>query len=270
MFVMVALSVAAFRRYISRQDEALLVRTRQLESEIADRKQAEREFSQLLEQQKEQIAYDLHDGLAQVLTATAMKTKHLQLELEAEFSSHSSAAAAIVKLMNDAVGQTRDIARGLCPIDNEAAELVSAVRTLATDTARSFGVRCRSKSSHSHLRYNRTAAVHIYRIAQQAIDNAIRHGAAKSIEIELEQDQLEFRMVICDDGDGFDRAGERGAGLGLRSMAFRADVIGGMFKISSRVPGGTAVEVKAPLSTLLAPDTTDSEAEMPAVEAHQN
>jgi signal transduction histidine kinase len=153
--------------------------------------------------------------------------------------------------MNAAVGQTRAIARGLSPIDSESTELVSAVRRLADETTKSFGVKCHSSSSHSHLPYNRDAAVHIYRIVQQAIDNAIRHGGAKCIEIKLEHTDKEFRMCVWDDGCGFDDREGKPHGLGLRTMAFRADVFNGTFNISSKPGEGTCVEVTADVAALL-------------------
>ncbi|MBA2432488.1 MAG: sensor histidine kinase [Chthoniobacterales bacterium] len=247
--------LAALCQHTWQQDHAVNERARELENEIAERKRAERDFFKLLQRQREQIAYDLHDGLAQLLTAIAMKTKHLERELDAEFSPHAEAANAIVKRMNEAVGQTRDIARGLSPIDGEATELVAAVRLLAAETARDYNVKCRSTSSHSQLPYSRDASVHIYRICQQAIDNALRHGGAKSIEIQLHQDDRRFRLTLQDDGCGFARPSEPLQGLGLRTMAFRAEVIGGKFRISSSRHGGTTVEVTAGLAALLSNET---------------
>jgi signal transduction histidine kinase len=250
-----------------RQNDAVRDRTDKLNSEIAERKRAEREFFKLLQEQREQIAYDLHDDLAQVLTAIAMKTKHLERELEGAFSTHAAVAAALVKRMNEAVGQTREIARGLCPIDAQASELVAAVRRLVADIARDHGIRCTSTSSHSVLDYSRDAAVHIYRIAQQAIDNAIRHGQATSVEVRLEQNDTHFRLCISDNGCGFQPQDSRAQGLGLRTMAFRADVIGGTFQITADPAGGTLVEVVAEISGLL-PGSEDDRTHLSSSRVH--
>jgi signal transduction histidine kinase len=251
VLLVVVFLLALVRSHTRSQDEAVRDRTDKLNAEIAERKRAEREFFKLLQEQREQIAYDLHDDLAQVLTAIAMKTKHLERELEAGFSTHAAAAGAIVKRMNEAVGQTREIARGLCPIDAQASELVAAIRRLVADVARDYGITCTSTSSHSNLHYSRDAAVHIYRIAQQAIDNAIRHGEATAVEVRLEQNKTHFRLCVCDNGRGFQADDSRAQGLGLRTMAFRADVIGGTFHIAPDPAGGTLVEVVAEVSGLL-------------------
>ena len=248
--------LAGVRGHTERQNQAVRDRTAQLEKEIADRKRAERDFFKLLQRQREQIAYDLHDDLAQVLTSLAMKTKYLEQDLRSGFSSHADVAGTIVKRMNEAVGQTRDIARGLCPIDADASEIVAAMRRLAAETAKDYGITCRSTSTHSQLGYSRDAAVHIYRIAQQAIDNAIRHGGATSIEIKLEQNEKQFRLTVADDGRGFEPREDATQGLGLRTMAFRADVIGGTFTIAPNVGGGACIEVTADLAGLL-PSTAD-------------
>jgi signal transduction histidine kinase len=252
--------LAAVRANARKQDQAVRERASELQREIAQRKQAEREFFRLLQTQREQIAYDLHDDLAQVLTAISMKTKLLESELRESFSPQAERTAAIVKLMNAAVGQTRTIAHGLCPIDAESAELVSAIRRLADETSKSFGVKCHSTSSHSALAYNRDAAVHIYRIAQQAIDNAIRHGKASCIEIKLTHTDQQFQMTVHDDGIGFTAGEAKPQGLGLRTMAFRADVFNGTFQITSAPGKGTCVEVTADVAALL-----DSE---PALHQH--
>jgi signal transduction histidine kinase len=251
--------LSAVRSFMQQQEQAVRDRASDLHREIGQRKRAEREFFQLLQKQREQIAYDLHDDLAQVLTAIAMKTKCLESELKASFSPHAESAAAIVKLMNSAVGQTRTIARGLCPIDSQSAELVSAVRRLAEDTSKSFGVKCHITSTHSNLPYSRDAAVHIYRIAQQAIDNAIRHGNAKCIEIKLEHTDQQFRMCVWDDGSGFDESADKPHGLGLRTMAFRADVFNGTFEISSKPGEGTCVIVTADVAALLGVEPAENE-----------
>jgi signal transduction histidine kinase len=253
------LLLSAVRSHTQQQDQEVRDRAVDLQREIGQRKRAEREFFQLLEKQREQIAYDLHDDLAQVLTAIAMKTKCLESELKASFSPHAESAAAIVKLMNSAVGETREIARGLCPINSQSAELVSAVRRLTDETSKSFGVRCQSTSTHSQLPYSSDAAVHIYRIAQQAIDNAIRHGNAKSIEIKLEHTDEQFRLSIWDDGSGFDEISDTPHGLGLRTMAFRADVFNGTFHISSEPGQGTRVVVTADVAALLGAEPAEHE-----------
>lgn len=251
VFMLVAILLAIIRNNRDNLRVAVEDKTRLLRQEIAERKQTEREFFRLIQRHRDAVAFELHDGLAQFLTAVAMKTKRIERQLNDGCSPHREPVQEIVKLLNRAVGQTREIAHGLSPMEGVASELFSAVRRLASDTEKTFGVRCETRSSHAQLRYSNDTNVHLFRIVQQSIDNALSHGHAKSIQITFEQDERDLRLTIKDDGDGFDPATVSRDGLGLRTMALRADIIDGHLDVFSQRGQGTRIQVTAELKNLL-------------------
>lgn len=251
VFMLVAILLAIIRNNRDNLRVAVEDKTRLLRQEIAERKQTEREFFRLIQRHRDAVAFELHDGLAQFLTAVAMKTKRIERQLSDGCSPHREPVQEIVKLLNRAVGQTREIAHGLSPMEGVASELFSAVRRLASDTEKTFGVRCETRSSHAQLRYSNDTNVHLFRIVQQSIDNALSHGHAKSIQITFEQDERDLRLTIKDDGDGFDPATVSRDGLGLRTMALRADIIDGHLDVFSQRGQGTRIQVTAELKNLL-------------------
>ncbi|MBA2622295.1 MAG: hypothetical protein H0U88_01560 [Chthoniobacterales bacterium] len=206
----------------------------------------------ILQDQKRELACELHDGLTQSLTAMAMNAKQLQMELEAEFSSQAEAAGKIVRRLNDAVGHARQIAHGLHPIAAESKQLTPALKRLLADTQQSFGIRC-TLQGEIPLSAETDVGLHLYRIVQQSIDNAIRHGRARSVAVAIEASRLQYRLRIRDDGSGFDLSAHPAEGIGLRTMRFRADLLGAEFRITSQPDKGTAVEVSGALAGLLQP-----------------
>jgi signal transduction histidine kinase len=250
VFVILVFLVSALRKRTFLLSETVAGRTKQLRQEIAQRRRVEHDVFDVLHQQKREMADELHDGLAQSLTALAANAKHVEEELRLAFSPHAEAALAIVQRLNEAVAQTREIARGMnramtCPSD-----LVSDLRRFASEVKTTFGIGCSVRSDLTELTVLPAAAIHLYRIVQQATDNAIRHGTATTIVITLEAGPSQYLLAIEDNGTGFDDAPASRRGVGLKTMQFRADLLGGAFAISS-VPGrGTCVKVRGDLAAL--------------------
>jgi signal transduction histidine kinase len=243
VFSIVVILLSALRRQTRQLSNAVAVRTERLIKEIAERKRVEREVFKILQQQKQEMAHELHDGLAQSLTAIAMNTKHLEEELQAVFSPQAEAALRIVRRLNEAVGQTRQIARGLSPTTVGANELISAVTEFALETENTFGITCRVKTNVTRLPLGADVGLHLYRIVQQAIDNAIRHGKATTIEIAIEVRNSKYHLAIRDNGTGFANTLNSHCGLGLKTMQFRAELLSGVLRISSQPGEGACVEV---------------------------
>ena len=250
VFALVVLLLSAVRRQTRELNAAVEARTAELQNEISERRKMASEIITMLQDQKRDIAHELHDGLAQFLTGTAMHARHLEQELRATFSPHAEPADQIVRLLNDAVGQTRQIAYGLSPVAIGANELISALKRLAADTAATFAIRCELSTTVESMPASAEIGLNLYRIAQQAIDNAIRHGSASAITIAIEADNLQYQLAIVDNGRGF--AGPaKGSGIGLRTMRFRADLLGAELKICSAPNSGTRVEVLGPMTGLV-------------------
>ena len=161
-------------------------------------------------------------------------------------SEEAARAREIVGLMNTAIAQTRNLAHGLDPIHVEANGLVAALRNLAAQTRELFQVECAFACKREHLDVNTQTGIVFYRITQEAIHNAIRHGQARQITVELAVDDAQLCLKITDKGKGFSPDSQSGSGMGLHIMQFRASSIGGQLTIGSQPDKGTRIECAVP------------------------
>lgn len=197
----------------------------------------ERQIMDIGERERERIGHELHDGLGQQLTGIAFLGKALSQKLAAQSAEGAAQAAQIVTLINQAVSETRQLARGLQPVEVDENGLMSALEALAANIERLFHIRCEFRCDEPVLVKENAMANHIYRIAQEAANNAVRHGKAKHISIELSAPQGKMQLSVHDDGTGFhpDLAAKN-AGMGLQIMRYRARMIGASLEIES-APG---------------------------------
>ena len=246
LFAVVAALISNVRRLTDTLEETVHDRTMELRREIAERRKLEKEVIDLIRRHDRAVAHELHDGLAQVLTGISCKAKLLEQDLEESSSPYAHRAGEIARNLSDATAQTRNIARGLDPVEVEANELSSALQRLAADTADLFQIDCALHVEGTPVVVDGLTSLHLYRIAQQAIDNAIRHGAAQRISIDLERNGTGLLLRVSDNGNGFNPAPRFARGLGLRSMRFRAELLGGELNILSAADTGTRVECRIP------------------------
>jgi PAS domain S-box-containing protein len=211
-------------------------RTAELMEQIAARRQLEEEILQISEREQRRIGQDLHDDLGQQLAGAWMMAEVLQRTLEVEKSPQSVAAKKMGELLQKALAQTRGLARGLHPVAPEQGGFSKALETLAAQSSELFGVKCHFECRESAPAEDETAMMHIYRIAQEAVSNAVKHGKAKNIRICLTKDAL----TITDDGKGL-QAPAKSEGMGLRIMRYRAEMTGGTLKVGNRRGKGVVV-----------------------------
>jgi two-component system sensor kinase FixL len=211
------------------------------ERDITERRFLEKEILDITERERELIGQEMHDGMGQVLTGIAVKCKGLALNLKSKSLDESQEAIVISKLANKAIAQTRDLARMLYPVDIETGGLISALKALASATEKTMGVRCRFKCDKSVSVKNLVEAKQIYRIVQEAITNAVRHGKAKSISINLRVTKKGTVLSVKNDGLDFPKLLPRKKGLGLKIMKYRTELIGGSLDIRKGGKGGTVV-----------------------------
>ena len=147
----------------------------------------------------------------------------------------------IAHLLETAVSQVRALARGLSPVSAQPNGLMAALEALAKQCSELFSVECRLICPEPVLIEDNKMATHLYRIAQEAINNAVRHGKARKIEIELFATKGQPALRVADNGIGFKKAAKEPKGMGLRTMNYRADLIGADFAISKRPGHGTVV-----------------------------
>jgi signal transduction histidine kinase len=232
--------LARLRKSKRELEERVRQRTVALTSEINERARLEQELLHISEREQRRIGHDLHDSLGQHLTGTALAGHVLGKKLAEKSLPEAAAADNVVKLVEEAIDLTRTLARGLHPVDLEGENFLDSFGELAANVSERFKIRCRFVCAPSHIRPPE-GAIHLYRIAQEAINNAIKHGKAKEIFIRLEKLKNVLTLSVEDDGSGFSESARGGPGMGLRIMAYRASVIGGAFSIA-KLPGrGTRV-----------------------------
>ncbi len=218
--------------------------------DISERKRLEKTVLEISEREQRRIGQDLHDGLGQHLTGIAFLTKVQERRLAESHSPEAADAAKIVQLVNDAIRKTRELARGLLPVVSDAHGLMSALRLYASEIEDLFGIACRFQCDEAVLIHDAPMATHLYHIAQEAVNNAIKHGRAKNILIHLFASERQGTLIIKDDGVGIERPSTPQAGVGLHIMNYRAGMIGGNLEIHREQPRGTAVTCRFPITAV--------------------
>ncbi|HEY5345387.1 MAG TPA: sensor histidine kinase [Verrucomicrobiae bacterium] len=214
-------------------------RTEKLEREIVERKRLEKELLEAGEREQRRIGHDLHDSLGQHLTATALAGKVLAKKLTDKSVAEAAAASRLVVMVEDAIELTRKLARSLHPIELEAHGLADALQNLAANISTAFNVLCRFENSGTAVLNSSAADTHLYRIAQEAVSNAIRHGRARNIVISLAASGKKIMLAVTDDGTGLSADARAKKGMGLRIMDYRAGMIGAIFDVQNLPAGGT-------------------------------
>jgi PAS domain S-box-containing protein len=216
--------------------------------DISERKRLEKTILEISETERRRIGQDLHDGLGQHLTGVAFMGKVLEDRLAESSAVDAAEAAKIVKLVNESIKMTRELARGLLPMVSETQGLISALEHYAGEVRELFHVACRFECDDPVNVRDGALADHLHRLAQEAVTNAIKHGRARNITIGLAVVNGGGVLTIRDDGCGFDVVPESQAGLGLRIMNYRAKMISGSLSVQSSLNGGTVVKCSFPLA----------------------
>jgi PAS domain S-box-containing protein len=215
--------------------------------DVTDRRNLEREIQEISEREQRRLGQDLHDGIGQSMTGIAFLAKVLQQKLMAKQVEEAEAAGNIASLINQALAQTRRLSRGLCPVVLDNNDIEAALEQLAENLRSLFSVRCELHCDPEAVITDNTVAVHLYRIAQEAATNAIKHGHARNVFLSLTAGGPRLLLKIKDDGAGFPAA-PRSKGMGLRVMDHRARIIGGTLSVRQLKEGGVAVTCSVPRS----------------------
>ena len=222
-------------------EERVRLRTLALTDEIAERERLEREILDVGERERRRIGRDLHDSLGQLLTGTALAGQVLEEKLASKSIAEARDVTRIVTLVEQGIELTRSLARGLDPIEIEGGGLAEGLRELAAKTSEILPTRCEYLPGAPVSVTDGVTATHLYRIAQEAITNAIKHGRARRIVVRLDGAKDRVRLTVEDNGVGIADPYARGSGMGLRIMAHRAAVMGGTFEVRAEPSGGTTV-----------------------------
>jgi two-component system sensor kinase FixL len=216
-----------------------------LKSEIQRRETLEREILAVTERERERISQDLHDTLCQELTATAILLKSHAKTFGADNPKCAKSLEEAAQAVNRNVGLARDLARNLRPFDFLPGGLISALRQLAARTNKKVSCRC-DCSQRINVR-DRNVSVNLYRIAQEAVNNSLKHAEASQIVIGLGRRDNVLVLCIRDDGAGFQLSKKR-RGLGIHLMTYRADVVDGKLLIDTQPGRGTTITCQVPLT----------------------
>jgi len=211
------------------------------ERDMTERRSLEKEILEITERERKLIGQEMHDSMGQVLTGVAVKSKGLAIELKGKSVRASKEALAISRLAGLAIAQMRDLARMLYPVDIEAGGLISALQTLASNAQKILNVRCRFQCESPVFVNNMVEAKQLYRIAQEAVTNAAKHGKARNITIELSSVEDLCILSVKNDGRDFQKSSRPKNGLGLKIMEYRANLIGGVLDVRKGKNHGTVV-----------------------------
>ena len=214
--------------------------------DITERKRLEDQLLEISEREQRRIGQDLHDGLCQHLAGVSFMSKALAQKLAASSPAESADAQAVANLIRQAISEARGIAAGLHPVKKEANSAMVALQGLADNLKSMFRVQCVFVCDPPVLIEDNTAATHLYRIAQEAVNNAIRHGKAKQVWIALAETDHQIKLTVKDDGKGISLPLSAARGIGMDIMNHRARVIGGTLNIDRAPEGGTVLTCSFP------------------------
>jgi PAS domain S-box-containing protein len=217
--------------------------------DITEREQLEKAILNISAREQRRIGQDLHDGLGQHLTGIAFMAKVHEARLAEKHIDETADAAKLVKLVNEAIHKTRELARGLLPVVSDEHGLMSALQLWAAEVGDIFNVPCRFQCDTPVLIRDDGIATHLYHIAQEAVHNALKHGRPKSIWIGLTAEHGRGTLLVKDDGAGIAEVREHSPGMGLHIMKYRAGMIGGVLDVRPDQIRGTTVTCTFPLHT---------------------
>lgn len=208
---------------------------------ITERKRLQKEILEISGREQQRIGQDLHDNLSQQLTAITLLSEVLEKKLSLKSPAEATDVLEIHNLILDAIVQTRLLAKGLLPVELGADGLLSALIEMAANAEKLAHIACRAEGGKPVLIHDGTVAVHLYRIAQEAVTNAVKHAHAKHIVIKLAQTEGQITLSITDDGTGIPERSAKNGGLGLSIMNSRAETINATLQIRRGTLGGTVV-----------------------------
>lgn len=214
---------------------------RKLQKEMHENEQLQQEILEIGEREQRKIGLELHDSLSQQLTGLSYFCKIVGSRLENTNEPESNEIKRIATLLNDTVNQTRGMARGLYPIGLETIGLINSIKDYANTVNKMYEVTCQVDYDPDMDLMDITICTHLIRIIQEAVTNAIKHGHATQIHINLKKIGTKAEILVQDNGGGFNVDQQLNSGMGLRIMKFRANMINAELRIDSQPNTGTSV-----------------------------
>jgi PAS domain S-box-containing protein len=237
----------------------------QVTRDITELRSLERELLEIGDRQQMVIGHELHDGIGQELTGIALLTQNLRQRLATYDTAESAEAGRIAGLANRTLEQVRKLARGLSSIDLDPEGMESALKDLAATVQASLGRPCTFVSRGIPSWPDGTVPLHLFRIAQEAVNNAVRHAKPKQIRIELVTMKDAVTLSVHDDGVGLPPAGGRRKGMGFSVMQYRSRLIGASLEIRSSA-AGTSVICTCPIQKIDDANTHIGKEDQPGID----
>jgi signal transduction histidine kinase len=208
----------------------------------------EQQILEISDDERRRIGHDLHDGLGQHLTGISLLSETMSQRLDSGKLPDAQTVETITRLVSEAVGITRDLAKSLSPVTLERDGLVAAIEELAETSSGLLGIDCRSEFLDPDLNLDRTRSLHLYRIVQEAVSNSVRHGKAQHVTIAVRRQDGMLHLTVTDDGSGLSEKTIASPGLGLRIMQYRSRMLGATLTVErAGASGGTVVTCVCPL-----------------------
>jgi signal transduction histidine kinase len=236
--------LAKLRTLVEELDRRVQERTAALRREMVERQRLDREIAQVADRQRHRLGQELHDSLGQHLTGTALAAQVLKEKLALRSASEAAEAEKLVRYVEQGIDLTRNLARGFFSPELDADGLTVALQGLAENITERFGIDCVFEGEDSLRIHDSAIATQLYRIAQEAVANSIKHAAARRITIRLAMSPTELSLAISDDGIGFPDRLPRSDGLGLQLMRHGASLAGASFDVRRNGLRGTIVTCK--------------------------
>ena len=215
--------------------------------DITVQRQLEQEVLMASERERHHLGQDLHDGLGQQLTGLSLLSSRVERQLVQQDHPEAATMIQLSRFLKEAVNQTHDLAHASYPVILESEGLGAALQSLREQAESLYGLTVGLTRPREALRLPAHAGIHLYRIAQEALTNAVKHGQAEHVSFELVETVSELRFQIDDDGCGFPDTDDFTPGMGIRNMKYRARLIGASFEVGRNPEGGVRIVSILPL-----------------------
>jgi signal transduction histidine kinase len=225
-------------------------RTMALREEMEERRRLEHETLDLSERERQAFGHELHDVVCQELASIAIAGHMLAKKLHSQGAREAEQAREIAAMVDRALTKARSVARGFFTAGFNVSGLAEALRENARNVEDRTGVKCEVVWQESIVILNEDVVMHFFRIAQEGIQNAVKHADASCIRVSLSRAEDTVRLTIDDDGKGPNALSESSPGLGLRIMRYRASLIGGELKVDRSPMGGLQILCAIPIQMI--------------------
>jgi two-component system sensor histidine kinase UhpB len=221
---------------------------RELQQAVEERTRLEHELLEITEKERHRLGLDLHDDLGQRLTGMALMIKALEVKLAKKKLPEATDAKKLHALVDQAINHAHGLAHDLASLDSQEEDISLALKALSKRAKEMFSIACRFRRSGDTASLPSTTVRQLYKIAQEAVTNGIKHGKAKEVQLALANSGEHLVMTVKNDGFPFPDLKDQSPGMGLRIMRYRANVIGASLDVRANGGEGTVVTCSLPIT----------------------